>query len=531
MTARTCEASSSSTDGQEPSVLPGAHLLDRRVRRLGRSGEVLLGGEPFRLLRLSLNGAQVLDELCRGHAPGGAAAEAMVGRLVAGGFLHPLPPARPVLSAEVAVVVPVRDDEAGAARLLARLRRTMDGSIVVVDDGSAEASAACLARSVSEAGAALVRRTRSNGPASARNAARSLIDTPLVAFLDADVLPETGWLDRLLGHFEDAAIGAVAPRVAAGPADAGGGRCLAAYESLSSPLDLGPEPGIVGSHRRISYVPSAALVCRREALDAIGWFDDELTVGEDVDLCRRLEREGWLVRYEPRSVVLHDVRPDLPSFLRQRFRYGTSAAALDRRHAGSVTPFEGNWWAVAAVLVAGLGLGRRHRRRRRLAAVLWLALTGVPAASLRSKLSKLGADHASAAGAAAAVRAQAWTAAGLATAARRVWWPPAVVAAVLVPRLRRPVGCVLAASELGGRLPRWWQARRGASRGSDVAELAGFGTVVGCGTLDDLAYGSGVWAGCARERSLRAVMPHVVMPKRTPQRRNDSPSSPSSRSR
>jgi mycofactocin system glycosyltransferase len=530
VTARTCEASSSSTDGQELSVLPEAYLLDGRVRRLGHCGEVLLGGEPFRLLRLSVTGAQVLDELCCGRPPRGAAAEALVRRLVAGGFLHPVPPPRPVRPAELAVVVPVRDDEAGAARLLGRLRLELAGTIVVVDDGSSEASAARLSMSVSEAGAVLVRRAHAEGPASARNAARAVADTPLIAFLDADVLPDAGWLDRLLGHFDDETVGAVAPRVAAGSADSVGGSRLAAYESLSSPLDLGPEPGTVGAHRRVSYVPSAALVCRREALEAVGWFDAGLTVGEDVDLCRRFEREGWVVRYEPRSVVHHDVRPDVKSFLRQRFEYGTSAAALDRLHAGTVTPFEGNWWAVAAVVVAGLGLGAGGRRRR-FAALLWLALTAVPAGSLRSKLSKLGAGGTSAASAAAVVRAQAWSAAGLATAGRRVWWPAAAAAAVLVPRLRRRVGFALAACELGGRLPLWWNASRACSQVSDVAEPPGYGTVIGYGTLDDLAYGSGVWAGCLRERSLGAVMPYVVRPKRQPQRRNVSPSSPSSRSR
>jgi mycofactocin system glycosyltransferase len=493
---------------------------------------VLFGGEPFRLVRLSVAGAQVLDELCTGGSAQGAAAEALVWRLVAGGVLHRVPARRSALPGEVAVVVPVRDDDAGAARLLDRLQLALVGPIVVVDDGSSGASGARLAASVSTAGAVLVHRRRPEGPASARNAARPLTPTSLIAFLDADVLPDTGWLDHLLGHFDDEAVGAVAPRVAAARPDPRRGSRLQAYESVSSPLDLGPEPGLVGAHRRLSYVPSAALVCRRAALEAVGWFDAELTVGEDVDLVRRLERAGWVVRYEPGSVVRHDVRPDVRSFLRQRFGYGTSAAALDRRHPGTVTPFEGNWWAVAAVLVVGLGAGSGGGAvGRRWAALLWLALTAVPAGSLRSKLSKLGAGGSSAASAAAVVRAQVWSVAGLATALRRVWWPPAVAVAILLPRLRRPAGYALAASELGGRLPSWWRARRAPAPGSGAAQPPGLGTVIGLGTLDDLAYGAGVWAGCLRERRLGAVLPHVVMSRREPQRPDVLPSSPSSRSR
>jgi hypothetical protein len=197
-----------------------------------------------------------------------------------------------------------------------------------------------------------------------------------------------------------------------------------------------------------------------------------------------------------------------------------------------VTPFEGNWWAVAAVLVVGLGAGSGGGAvGRRWAALLWLALTAVPAGSLRSKLSKLGAGGSSAASAAAVVRAQVWSVAGLATALRRVWWPPAVAVAILLPRLRRPAGYALAASELGGRLPSWWRARRAPAPGSGAAQPPGLGTVIGLGTLDDLAYGAGVWAGCLRERRLGAVLPHVVMSRREPQRPDVLPSSPSSRSR
>ncbi|MGA8680916.1 MAG: hypothetical protein WB592_10585, partial [Acidimicrobiales bacterium] len=87
-------------------------MLDRRVRRLGRSGEVLLGGEPFRLLRLSGEAARLLDEPADGDTVTSPRRIELARLLVRGGFAHPIPAERPPSSDEVTVVVPVRDDDA-----------------------------------------------------------------------------------------------------------------------------------------------------------------------------------------------------------------------------------------------------------------------------------------------------------------------------------------------------------------------------------------------------------------------------------
>ncbi len=540
MTAGTCGASSSLTDssavtsGSAPRAAladgPGSHapvgreryILDGRVRRLGHDGAVLFGGEPFRLLRLGPGGVRALDRLLAGDrsevatSPG----EAAVARcLVAAGMLHLLPAARKPAPDELTVVVPVRDDEGPAARLLAELRGSFVGQVIVVDDGSRPLSSASLESTAKAAGAVFVRRPGAGGAAAARNTARPLALTPLVAYIDADVLPQAGWLDRLVGHFDDPAVAAVAPRVRA----AAVGK-LGAYEPACSPLDLGPAPGIVGAHRRVSYVPSAAIVCRRQALEDIGWFDGTLAVGEDVDLLRRLEEAGWEVRYDPRSVVWHDSRSSVAGFVLQRFGYGTSAAALERRHPGTVAPFKGNPRMLGGVLALLVALGGRGAGARRLAGlVAWLGLTVVPARSLSFKFRRFGLDASHYEALRAVVNGQAWTVAGLATALRRVWWPAVLVAAAGWPRVRRPSLLALAAAALGARPALLLPSRR-TSSGVDAGALgAQVGSMqpavparpsaaraMGYGLLDDLSYGAGVWVGCIGQRSLRALLPRVA---------------------
>ena len=72
-----------------------------------------------------------------------------------------------------------------------------------------------------------------------------------------------------------------------------------------SPLDMGDRPAEVQPGRRVSYVPSAALLVRRSALPEDP-FDPALRYGEDVDLIWRLIDAGWRVRYEPGVVVHHE---------------------------------------------------------------------------------------------------------------------------------------------------------------------------------------------------------------------------------
>ncbi len=53
-------------------------------------------------------------------------------------------------------------------------------------------------------------------------------------------------------------------------------------------------------------VIGAFMVCRRCALDQIGWFDESIFLfGEDQDLCRRMRRAGWGVWYAPVGEVVH----------------------------------------------------------------------------------------------------------------------------------------------------------------------------------------------------------------------------------
>src|SRR3954454_9237642 len=103
----------------------------------------------------------------------------------------------------------------------------------------------------------------------------------------------------------------------------------------------------------VSYVPSAALLARREALGS--GFDESMRVAEDVDLVWRLAGAGWRVRYEPSAEVAHDHRVAPGDWLRRRAFYGTGAALLAQRHGAAVAPVVISPWSAAAWALALTG--------------------------------------------------------------------------------------------------------------------------------------------------------------------------------
>ncbi len=243
---------------------------------------------------------------------------------------------------DVTVVIPVRDRPAELQRLLASLRGL---SCIVVDDASSDVGGC---EQIARAGGARFIALETNrGPSAARNAGLACVSSPLVAFVDSDCEPADGWLSSLLGYFDDPLVGAVAPRVV--PAPVSPSTWLSRYEMVRSSLDRGGSGGLVRPMSRIPYVPSAAIVVRRDVANDV-LFDPQLRGGEDVDLVWRLVDAGWDVRYVPSVTVAHEGPQSVNSWLSRRCFYGTTAGPLSRRHPSSMSPLHtsawtaGVWW-------------------------------------------------------------------------------------------------------------------------------------------------------------------------------------------
>jgi mycofactocin system glycosyltransferase len=450
-------------------------IVDPSWRRPAR-GKTVFAGSPIKLFSLSDEGKTFVEAIEHGQLlPDGH--DSLTSRLLDAGAIHPLvmPGDECTFNVlDVTVVIPALVRNENDSRLLEQLVESCSfvAAVIVVDD----CSPVLLPTLPS---AQVVRADLAGGPGSARNIGLQLVATPLVAFIDLDVsiAPET--INEMLAYFNAHRVGLVAPRVCSKP----GAGIIAQYETARSPLDLGTVEARVRSGTRVSYVPSAMWLCRTSALREIHGFDASLNVGEDVDAVWRLDKAGWQCRYQPNASCTHEPRKSLQNLVSQRISYGTSAATLAKKHRGALSPvrvsgFSAVIWTLIAAGFPGIGalvgfgtvvaLARKLRNT-----------PDAPREALR--LAGLGNLHAGR---------------SIASAITRVWWPLAVVLALVSRRAR----VVLLASAVIPSMYEWWKNRPSIDPLRYTALRA----------LDDGAYGVGVWKGVLREKSADALMPDLT---------------------
>jgi mycofactocin glycosyltransferase len=466
--------------------------LDSWTKQLTQ--ELWFGGSPVRVARLTPAGQAAWRQLEGRRLVTSRATGALARYFTDTGLAHPVPPVGYAVPA-VTVIVPVRD----RAGLLDRCLAALGGEhrVIVVDDASADPVA--VAQVAARHKAKLIRREINGGPAAARNTGLVEASSELVAFVDSDCEPSTDWIERLGGHFADPLVAVAAPRITGRADQTAAGR----YTEANGALDRGGRPGRVTPKAAVSYVPTAAVLARREALLAVARdervFDQAMRVGEDVDLIWRLHEAGWRIRYDPSVQVAHHEPASWGELLARRYRYGTSAAALAQRHPGDIVHLALPAWPAATVAAL---LARRP--------VLAAAAFGTALATTGHRLRQADVPRAGLTRATLAATRQTWL--GLGRYATQ-FAAPLMVAAIAAPgRPSRaapaPAGsagrwgrrAAVASLLLGPPLTAWAEG----PRTLDPVRFT-LGRIA-----DEVAYGLGVWSGCLARRTLSPVRPVIA---------------------
>jgi GT2 family glycosyltransferase len=281
---------------------------------------------------------------------------------------------------DIAVIICTRDRpallEAAIAAAQAALRA--GDELVIVD--SASRYPAPIERLAVDAGARMVR-CAEPGVSRARNAGAASTSAPLLAFTDDDCRPEPGWTAALERAFAEPRTGLVTGRILP---DRPGGRVLSVLlDDQPRALGASDDPANLGSGANMAF--------SHEAFDAVGGFDEEFGPGarfraaEDHELFWRVLRAGWLGRYTPDAVVVHEQWRGFGGFLAANVGYGFGSGALAVK-VSSVDAARGRALLRTALVEKGVGRAFTHLRSGyelgALAALLMA--TGVTAGSARA---------------------------------------------------------------------------------------------------------------------------------------------------
>lgn len=224
----------------------------------------------------------------------------------------------------VSVVVPARNETSRLPACLEAVwtqkRSPFELEVIVVDNGSTDATAQ-IARSL---GASVVVEAR-EGRSNARNAGMAAARGRIVVFLDADCIPQPGWLEKIMDAFKDKEVGCAAGEIVNELRDDPLSRFMIASGHLSQADNF--------RHPFLPYAGAGNVAFRKDVLDKIGGFDPRLPDGEDADLCWRMQLEtGCKIRLVPEAVVFHRMEVTGRSVFRQKRRHAIGAVALYKKY-------------------------------------------------------------------------------------------------------------------------------------------------------------------------------------------------------
>ena len=230
----------------------------------------------------------------------------------------------------LSIIIPARDEASRIDRLFDGLEAlNTDGwnvQFVVVDHLSEDGTADEVRRRGGEVVAA-------DGPtvASARNVGVAATQSEWIAFLDADCVPPTEWLQVAAELFDaESKLGAIGARYVA--------------PQQASRLERVWEAEAAHRVSASGYLPTGGMLLRRAAFDAAGGFTESLETGEDADLSHKIQAAGWMLLSDPRLAVTHTGSPTtLGDLLRQQIWHAQGSRLIYRGRLSPVHLFSLTW--------------------------------------------------------------------------------------------------------------------------------------------------------------------------------------------
>ncbi len=263
----------------------------------------------------------------------------------------------------LSVVIPTYNRKASLLRALNALaRQTYPASqfeVVVVSDGATDGSAEAV-RALKTPYRLRFVEQKNSGPSAARNYGVRLACAPTIVYLDDDIEPVAEFLEK---HAE--AQEREENLVLIGPQSEPPGEAIPNFIAWEHAM-LQKQYDRFGSgewEAGPNNLYSGNFSVKREALIAVGGFNEKFTRQEDVELGFRLEQHGLHFRFEGKANGFHRPTRTFESWLRTPFEYGRRDVQM-ARDGGEERAME---------------LARRHfRERNRVTRFLAKRCIGVP---------------------------------------------------------------------------------------------------------------------------------------------------------
>ena len=241
------------------------------------------------------------------------------------------PPIDP--ATRVTVLIPAYNEERVIERAVRRVldSRDVEVSVIVIDDGSADATSAVVTRAFGDEPRVRLMTLANGGKARALNTALTQIDDEVVIALDADTQFEPTTIARLARWFVDPTLGAVAGNAKVGNRV----NLVTRWQALEYITAQNLERRAFARLNAMTVVPGAVGAWRTAALRAVGGYPVD-TLAEDQDLTIAIQRTGWQVRYDQYAVAWTEAPETFRGLAKQRFRWAFGTLQCLWKHGGAI---------------------------------------------------------------------------------------------------------------------------------------------------------------------------------------------------
>jgi cellulose synthase/poly-beta-1,6-N-acetylglucosamine synthase-like glycosyltransferase/spore germination protein YaaH/peptidoglycan/xylan/chitin deacetylase (PgdA/CDA1 family) len=236
---------------------------------------------------------------------------------------------------KVAVLIPAYNEEKVIVRTISAALNSNYPNlrVIVIDDGSRdrtlEVARAAFAREEA-AGKVIILTKANSGKADALNyGIEHIEDAELFVGIDADTIIASDAISRLVPHFINPKVGAIA-----GNAKVGNRVNLwTRWQALEYITSQNFERRALDVLGAVSVVPGAIGAWRVSAVREAGGYQID-TVAEDADLTMALLRRGYRVEYEDMALAYTEAPTNANGLMRQRFRWSFGILQAVYKHSG-----------------------------------------------------------------------------------------------------------------------------------------------------------------------------------------------------
>ncbi|HJT18148.1 MAG TPA: glycosyltransferase, partial [Thermoanaerobaculia bacterium] len=244
----------------------------------------------------------------------------------------------------VSVVIAAFNEEKVIARtiraVLANRYEALD--IIVVDDGSSDDTSGEVIRNFGDHPQIKLLRQDNGGKASALNRGIAAAKGDIIIALDADTIFARGTIAKLVRHFSDPKVGAVAGNVKVGNRI----NPLTYWQSIEYVTSQNVDRRAYALMNAVTVVPGAVGAWRREAVLAAGGYTTD-TMAEDMDLTWRIRRCGYRIDNEAEAIGYTEVPDSFGALFRQRFRWAFGTLQCLWKHRSALGRY--GWFGTIAL--------------------------------------------------------------------------------------------------------------------------------------------------------------------------------------